>query len=140
MKKTFRFGVALGCVIGMWSVSAAAQDSNAEKPSLVHIQDVENMKIEPWGDGIPAFYEDVVATKREVAPMTCAMFRMEKGKPLVYDYDYDDVKIIIEGSMILNDGKNTITANKGDVVYIPNGATVEFSATDYGVGWACGQR
>lgn len=37
--------------------------------------------------------------------MTCGFYKQEKGEPLVYTYDYDEVKIIlgIEGEYTISD-------------------------------------
>ena len=141
MKQKIVWTATAAFCMSFWGGAALAQDDAKDnKTAMVVVKDVENMEIAPWGDDIPAYFEDVVETYSETAPMTCALFRMEKGTPLVYEYDYDDVKIILEGSMTLEDGKKTINATKGDVIYIPNGATIKFTSDDYGVGWACGQR
>lgn len=140
MKHSVSFSLLL---IGV-AVSATfvlAQDSEVpENQRLEHIQGVENMEIEPWGDGIPAFFEDVMSNGNSEAPMTCATFRMEKGEPLVYTYEYDDIKYVLDGSFTVSDGNSTVTAVKGDVLRFPAGSTITFTSDDYGLGWACGNR
>lgn len=36
-------------------------------------------------------------------PISCGFFRLEKGTPLVYEYTYDEMKIILEGEVTISD-------------------------------------
>lgn len=110
-----------------------------EEFRMQHLPGAQEMEIAPWDDeGTPAFFEDVITNNNSDAPMTCALFRMEAGEDLVFTYDYDDIKIMLEGSMTISDGESTITAEEGDVLFFPSGSTITFSSDDYGLGWACG--
>lgn len=129
------FGIAIG-----GTVALAQNEEVPEDQRLEHVQGVESMEIAPWGDDIPAFFEDVMSSGNPEAPMTCAMFRMEKGEPLVYEYEYDDIKYVLDGSFTVSDGNSTVTAVKGDVLRFPAGSTITFTSDDYGLGWACGNR
>ncbi len=142
MMKTFSLGFAFVCLIGM-SLAQGETGGAGDVPEnlrLEHVEGVEGMEIAPWGDDIPAFFEDVVSSGNPEAPMTCAMFRMEKGEPLVYEYEYDDIKYVLDGSFTVSDGNSTVTAVKGDVLRFPAGSTITFTSEDYGLGWACGNR
>ena len=128
-----------------FSISLAQSESGGaadvpENLQLEHVEGVEGMEIAPWGDGIPAFFEDVMSVGNPEAPLTCAMFRMEAGEPLVYTYEYDDIKYVLEGSFTVSDGNSEVTAVKGDVLRFPAGSTITFTSEDYGLGWACGNR
>ena len=37
-------------------------------------------------------------------PISCGIYRFEAGKELVYDYNYEEMKIILEGEGTLTDG------------------------------------
>ena len=92
-------------------------------------------------DGVNAFLTDVVSSNDPDAPITCGLFRMEAGEPLVYTYTYDEAKVIIEGEMtIAEEGGETFTAGPGDVVYFDEGATITFTSDSSGLGFYCGQR
>lgn len=143
MTKSLCVALCLSTLLAGFSLAQDASGGDGSVPEnhrLQHVSGVESMEIAPWGDDIPAFFQDVITTGDEKAPMTCAMFRMEKGTPLVYDYTYDDIKYVIDGSFTVSDGNSTVTATKGDVLFFPKGSTITFTSDDFGLGWACGQR
>ena len=88
-----------------------------------------------------AFLADVHTSNDSEKPITCGFFRMEKGKTLSYDYDYEEMKIIVEGEMIISDETgNQVHAKAGDVFYFASGSTIKFESPTYGIGFFCGQR
>ncbi len=92
-------------------------------------------------EGVNAFVADVVSSNDPDAPITCGLFRMEKGNPLKYTYTYDEAKIIVEGEMtIAEEGGETFHAVAGDVIYFDKGAAITFSSNSSGLGFYCGQR
>lgn len=71
----------------------------------------------------------------------CGFFRLEAGKPLVYDYDYHEMKIIVEGQMTIADETGQVVeAAVGDVLYFAKGSRITFSTATTGLGFFCGQR
>ncbi|TKA74731.1 hypothetical protein B0A55_04033 [Friedmanniomyces simplex] len=74
-------------------------------------------------------------------PVSCGLYRLEKGTPLVYEYAYDEMKIILEGHFDISDeaGKK-VHATKGDVFYFPKGSKITFTTEDYGLAFYTGQR
>lgn len=91
-------------------------------------------------EGVNAYFDDIVGSADPKAPLSCGMFQIEKGKPLVYTYDYDDVKIILDGHIYFSDGTQKVKGEVGDVLFFPKGATITFSTDDSGRALACGQR
>jgi ethanolamine utilization protein EutQ (cupin superfamily) len=88
-----------------------------------------------------AFLADVHVSNDAVKPITCGFFRMEKGPALVYDYNYEEMKVIVEGEMIISDELGqTVEAGPGDVFYFAKGSRITFSSPTYGIGFFCGQR
>ncbi len=74
-------------------------------------------------------------------PISAGFYRLEKGTPLVYEYTYHEMKIIVEGSFDITDETgNTVHAVPGDVFYFPKGSKITFTTEDYGLGFFCGQR
>jgi len=125
--------------------SAAAYAHGVQAPAgstkLQHFKNVKNMAIASMNEpGVNAYFEDVVASSSPNAPIACGMFKIEKGKPLVYTYDYDDTKIILDGTITFSDGTQTVKAVPGDVMFFPKGSTITFSTDKSGKAWACGQR
>ena len=88
-----------------------------------------------------AFLGDVHISNDKEKPITCGFFRMEKGKTLEYDYDYEEMKLIVEGEMIISDESgNRVHAKAGDVFYFAKGSRIRFESPSYGIGFFCGQR
>ncbi|KAK7750179.1 hypothetical protein SLS62_007930 [Diatrype stigma] len=90
-----------------------------------------------------AFLGDVVSSQDRDAekPISAGFYRLEKGTPLVYDYTYHEMKIIVEGSFdITDDAGNKVHAVPGDVFYFPKGSKITFTTEDYGLGFFVGQR
>ncbi|KAJ5180108.1 hypothetical protein N7492_003318 [Penicillium capsulatum] len=90
-----------------------------------------------------AFLGDVFSSDKENAekPISCGFYRLEKGTPLVYEYSYDEMKIIVEGKFeIADETGQKVTAVAGDVFYFPKGAKITFTTDDYGLAFFTGQR
>jgi ethanolamine utilization protein EutQ (cupin superfamily) len=63
------------------------------------------------------------------------------GTPLVYDYTYHEMKIILEGSFDIEDETGQkVHGTKGDVFYFPKGSKITFTTEDYGLAFYTGQR
>lgn len=90
--------------------------------------------------GVNAYFEDIVGSSDPRAPISCGMFKIEKGNPLVYTYDYDDTKLVTDGHIYFSDGEQKVRADEGDVLFFPKGSTITFSSDDSGTAFACGQR
>jgi uncharacterized cupin superfamily protein len=77
----------------------------------------------------------------DVAPISCGFYRQEAGVPLVYEYTYHEMKIIVDGEFDISDETGqTVHAVKGDVFYFPKGSKITFSTPTFGLGFFCGQR
>ncbi|KAI5968084.1 hypothetical protein CANMA_002586 [Candida margitis] len=75
--------------------------------------------------------------------ITCGFYRQEKGEPLVYEYDFDEMKIIleVEGEYTLTDETGLkVKVAPGDVFFFPKGTTVTFETTGYGLAFFTGLR
>lgn len=67
-------------------------------------------------------------------PISAGFYRLEKGTPLVYEYTYDEMKIILEGQFeIADETGQKVTALPGDVFYFPKGAKITFTTQTYGL-------
>ncbi|KAL7629115.1 hypothetical protein AAE478_000634 [Parahypoxylon ruwenzoriense] len=90
-----------------------------------------------------AFLGDVASSEKldPAKPISAGFYRLEKGTPLVYEYTYHEMKIIVEGSFdITDEAGNKAHAVPGDVFYFPKGSKITFTTDDYGLGFFCGQR
>ncbi|KAI0854330.1 hypothetical protein F5Y00DRAFT_5212 [Daldinia vernicosa] len=90
-----------------------------------------------------AFLGDVATSENldPTKPISAGFYRLEKGTPLVYEYTYHEMKVIVEGSFDISDETgNKVHAVPGDVFYFPKGSKITFTTDDYGLGFYCGQR
>lgn len=63
------------------------------------------------------------------------------GTPLVYEYTYHEMKIILDGHFdIADETGQKVHATKGDVFYFPKGAKITFTTEDFGLAFYTGQR
>ena len=109
---------------------------------MKHYEKGQTMELESMNtEGVNAFIKDIVFSNDPDSPITCGLFRMEKGKSLEYNYTYDEAKIILEGEMtITEEGGDTVEAKAGDIIFIGKGAKMTFSSNSYGLEFYCGQR
>merc|ERR1711974_2278 len=76
-------------------------------------------------------------------PMSCGIFTQKKDDEVFsYTYGYHEVKIVLEGIIILEDRSQgiRIEAKAGDVLKIAKGTTVHFSSPSFGRAFYTGQR
>lgn len=67
-----------------------------------------------------AFLGDVASSEKNDAtsPISAGFYRLEKGTPLVYEYTYHEMKIIVDGEFDISDETGQkVHAVKGDVFY-----------------------
>lgn len=131
-------------LVAVLSAASAGSIAYAEAGAqLTHIEGAQSKDIASMETpGVNAWLEDVTGTAAGAdRPMTCAFFKIAKSdEPLVYDYDYDEVKIILDGVITVSDGTNTVDAKKGDVLLLPNGAHITFTTETEGTAFVCGAR
>ncbi|KAG5354537.1 hypothetical protein CJU89_6308 [Yarrowia sp. B02] len=72
--------------------------------------------------------------------LSAGFFRQLKGEPLKYKYDYDEMKICVEGGMTVSDGTQTVEAKPGDIFYFHDGDEITFDTDDYALNFFVGLR
>ncbi len=109
---------------------------------MKHFKNAQRMDIASLNiEGINVYLQDIAMSDDGEKPITCGLFRMEKGNPLEYTYSYDEVKIMLEGEMTIKDGSgNTVELRPGDVISFTKGEQITFSSTSSGLAFYCGQR
>ena len=72
---------------------------------MTHFSKAQEIKQPHMGrEGIHAFLGDVAVSNDEDKTIAAGFFRMEKSdEPLVYEYTYHEMKVIVEGSMVISD-------------------------------------
>jgi ethanolamine utilization protein EutQ (cupin superfamily) len=127
------------CTLATATLFATAGQAMAEMTYFEKKQqdDISSLNIE----GINVFLQDFTTSNDKKSPMSCGMFRMERGNSLTYTYSYDETKIMLEGEMTLahKSGK-TVTLHPGDSVSFDKGDTITFSSKTSGTAFYCGQR
>ncbi|GAA5955106.1 hypothetical protein JCM10213_003410 [Rhodosporidiobolus nylandii] len=90
-----------------------------------------------------AAIDDVFTSTDEEAPISGGFFTVSaEGEPFVYTYKYHELKIIVEGTIVLEDRENgiKIEGHPGDVINIAKGTTVTFTSPNFGKAFYVGQR
>jgi len=112
-------------------------------PAFQYFPKVQSELKPPLISSNNAFLGDVVSNDKidPEKPVSCGIYRLEKGTPLVYTYTYHEMKIILEGHFNISDETGqTVHAVKGDVFYFPKGSVITFTTDDYGLAFYTGQR
>lgn len=92
--------------------------------------------------GVNAWLGDVYSSEDANKTITCGFFRLEgSDAPLDYFYNYEEMKLIVDGEFILTDETGAqYHAKKGDVCYFRKGSKIRFETPSFGLGFFCGQR
>ncbi len=140
-RMTLAAAIAVGITSSALVMAHGPSDSHSEGKRLQFFPDAQSMELSSMGvEGVDAYFEDIVSSGDPKSPIACGLFEIEQGESLEYTYDYDDIKIMLEGSIEFSDGEQTVTGEPGDVVFFPSGSTITFSSEDTGRAFACGQR
>ena len=100
--------------------------------SGVGVVKISSVKPERFDTGNPndkVFLTDVF-TIEESGRLSCGVMEMEES---TFDWtlNYDEIDYVIEGTLeIIIDGRK-ITGNRGDVILIPKGSRIKFSAPEF---------
>jgi len=90
-----------------------------------------------------AFLGDIATSEKSdpTTPISAGFYRLEKGTPLIYEYTYHEMKIIVDGEFEISDETGQkVHAVKGDVFYFPKGSKITFTTETFGLGFFVGQR
>lgn len=74
--------------------------------------------------------------------ISAGFFELKASEPLVYEYTYDEMKVVVQGEFILTDqATGEVThAKERDVLFFPKGTTVKFETPGYALGFYTGHR
>ncbi|TIC79918.1 ethanolamine utilization protein [Nocardioides sp. GY 10127] len=63
-------------------------------------------------------------------------------EPLVYDYGYDEMKVVLQGEFTLVnvDTGQTMVAREKDAIFFPKGSRIAFSTPSYALAFYVGDR
>lgn len=109
----------MGSIIS--KAKSSKSSSKAEKMSSLPFTYHANAQTEfkpPLIANENAFLGDVSVSTDEAAPLSAGFYRLEKGTPLIYEYTYHEMKIIVDGEFDISDETGQkVHATKGDVFY-----------------------
>jgi len=110
--------------------------------AMIHIPQATRAELPSMGvPDTKAYLDDLLISEDADKCIVSGFFRLEKSKPLEYEYNYHEMKIIVEGEMIITDETgNSVHAKAGDIFYFPKGSRIIFDTPSYGLGFFCGQR
>ena len=87
------------------------------------------------------YMTDFLGSDNSTQPLTCGFFRMERGAPLTYKYDFDEMKLVVEGEItIADESGNSHNAVPGDIFYFSKGSEITFSTSSCATLFYCAQR
>merc|ERR1719411_2416813 len=103
-----------------------------DNPAFQLYKNIISAKLPSMGiKGCNAWIKDFASTSCEKSPMAGGLFRLEKGDTLHYTYTYHELKYIVDGHFIITDGSGQKQrAEKGDLLYFPNGTKTTFATDD----------
>lgn len=106
----------------MGSLLSKTSKMSTEKPTTFafkHYPQAQTKFQPPLIANENAFLGDVYTSTDDKKPISAGFYRLEKGTPLVYEYTYDEMKIIVDGEFEISDetDQKPVHAVKGDVFY-----------------------
>lgn len=91
-----------------------------------------SVKCEDFDTGKPGdrvYLKDILALD-ENRNLACGFMEMDKSE-FEWTLKYDEIDYVIEGTLEIKTGDRTITGNAGDVIMIPKGSSISFSAPGF---------
>ncbi len=98
--------------------STPTSTTDPKMSAFTHIPNAQTEYKPPLIANENAFLGDVAVSTDATAPISAGFYRLEKGTPLVYEYTYHEMKIIVDGEFEISDETGQkVHAKKGDVFY-----------------------
>lgn len=104
-------------------------------------KDLPQMSLEQY-PGTEGYIDDVYVNP-DGSEMCSGYFRLDHtDAPLDYYYDYDEMKIVLDGEFTLHnpDTGQTMVAKKWDAIFFPKGSRIIFSTPTSALAFYAGQR
>ncbi|MBQ7874501.1 MAG: DUF861 domain-containing protein [Oscillospiraceae bacterium] len=95
----------------------------------------ETVKCEPFpfdvGDANGKVDLMDVVTLEESPNLGIGVMELREGAEFPWTLNYDEVEYIIDGTIVLKSDAGNVTANAGDMTFIPKGTSIHFSTPDF---------
>jgi ethanolamine utilization protein EutQ len=92
--------------------------------------------------GTAGFIKDVYENPED-SEMCSGYFELEHtDEPLLYEYTYDEMKVVLEGELLLEnkDTGQSMVARARDAIFFPKGSRIYFSTPNRALAFYCGHR
>ncbi|WDP90336.1 MAG: DUF861 domain-containing protein [Desulfobacter sp.] len=112
----------------------AAEEFKSDRDPVSGVKSVQiaTVKPEKFDTGKPGdkvLLKDVL-TLEESPRLGCGLMEME-ATTFDWTLNYDEVDVVLEGSLTIIVNGKKVTANKGELVFIPANTTIQFSVPEY---------
>ncbi len=97
-------------------------------PSGVTVVRGRGLRLDPFpaaGPGKNVKLTDVV-TGADRSPMSAGFMAWRREDSFAWTLDYDEVDLVLEGTLEITVGDRKVRAGEGDVVFIPKGSAIVF--------------
>src|SRR3712207_6116195 len=111
-------------------------EKDVDKSGIMSVK-LDTVKPEPFDTGKAGdkvYLKDVV-TLEESPRLGCGIMEMDKTS-FAWTLNYDEIDYIIEGTLEIDIDGRKVVANKGDIIYIPNGSSINFTVPNFEIGRA----
>jgi len=109
----------------------AEEVRHVDKSGIISIK-LPRIKPEPFDTGKPGdkvFLKDL-ASLNESPRLGFGVMEMDHSS-FDWTLNYDEVDYVIEGRLEILIGGRKVTADKGEIIFIPKGSSIAFSAPDF---------
>ena len=96
-------------------------------PDQVVITEADRLPTGNAGDQV--FTHDLFTL--EESPRLGAGVMEMRATTFPWTLQYDEIDYVLEGTLSIRSGSSTVTAGPGQLILIPKGSAIEFSAPDY---------
>ena len=110
---------------------SAEEVRHVDKSGIISIK-LPRIKPEPFDTGKPGdkvFLKDL-ASLNESPRLGFGVMEMDHSS-FDWTLNYDEVDYVIEGRLEILIGGRKVTADKGEIIFIPKGSSIAFSAPDF---------
>lgn len=87
------------------------------------------VKLDDFDTGNPnnkVYYQEVIG--KDDSTMSAGFLTIENNSSFEWELFYEEIDIVLEGTLKVTLNGKTFTANKGDILYVPNGSKVTWAA------------
>jgi len=103
-----------------------ASNCSVKKVSLQQVAVTELDRLDTGSSDHRVYTKDLFSLQ-ESPRLGCGIMEMEQTT-FLWKLDYDEIDYIISGSLTVHCGQSAVTAGPGEVILIPKGSAISFSA------------